>query len=341
MQKLHSENKNIRSWKKFIFFQVPISIFVLLITIEIFALSLKNTRPLRHPLDNLVHKLENSKPINSNVVLFGDSVTQDIATVYDLSHEGKVTNLTTNMANGIIGVLLLYERYIKKNQQPNVVIIASSPEFIGFSPEKEARRLYLSSVFNNDKERILLKTLFNEKKSFLKENNSLSISRFNEKIVLPLLGLLIRNKNGDILFGNQKVSKKIDKDIFIDTDTKIINFSTRTNAPPIMAKSSAKALTKLCRILEENKTKLLIAWAPMPQSTWNDWKKANILNEWQKLILDLDGKACKKANFYDFSDNLNYSDKSFRDINHLKRNGWANVYAIQLNNFIGSNLKNE
>ena len=100
-------------WKKFLFIKVPISIFIVLISIALFSMILKNIRPLRHPLDNLLYNLENSKPINSKVVLFGDSVTQDIASVFDLSHEGNVANLTTNMANGIIGVLLLYKRYIK------------------------------------------------------------------------------------------------------------------------------------------------------------------------------------------------------------------------------------
>ena len=339
MQKFDSKNIKMQIWKKFLFIKVPISIFIVLISIELFSMILKNIRPLRHPLDNLLYNLENSKPINSKVVLFGDSVTQDIASVFDLSHEGNVANLTTNMANGIIGVLLLYKRYIKINKKPEAVIIAASPEFLGYSPQKEARRLYLSSVFTNKEEQLFLKTILKEKDNLLEKNNILSISRFKEKVILPVLGLLFRKKNNKLAFGNIKVPPEIDKTFSVSSNPTKLDFSRRTDSPPTMSKDASRALTMLCKILEENKTKLLIAWAPMPKSTWNAWKENNIFEDWQKLILHSNDNSCKKASFYDFSSSLNYSDLSFRDINHLKRNGWTKVYAIQLNNYIGSNIK--
>ena len=123
-------------WKKFFLFKLPGALAVILILIEALAFGLKEVRPNRHDLDRLAIVADQSnETINPSIIVFGDSVTQDVLKTFKIGVEGQVANLTTNKASGIIGSYLLLGRYLQNQPAPKTVAFAATPEFFAFSPE--------------------------------------------------------------------------------------------------------------------------------------------------------------------------------------------------------------
>ena len=64
----------------FLLVKVPLSILILVVIIELFALLLSDYRAIRHGLDRKVAKIEyKNKNKQHEIILFGDSVTKDLA----------------------------------------------------------------------------------------------------------------------------------------------------------------------------------------------------------------------------------------------------------------------
>ena len=84
-------------WRKFLLFKLPTTLAVILILIEALALALDEVRPNRHDLDRLAIVADHSNgAIDSNIIVFGDSVTQDVFKTFRIGVEGQIANLTTN-----------------------------------------------------------------------------------------------------------------------------------------------------------------------------------------------------------------------------------------------------
>ncbi|MEC7657999.1 MAG: hypothetical protein VX416_16830 [Pseudomonadota bacterium] len=75
------------SWRHFFLFKLPLSVLLSLGLAEVLALTLSTTPQLRYPLDRLVASLP-FETRDAEIVLFGDSVTQDVANQYELAEEG-------------------------------------------------------------------------------------------------------------------------------------------------------------------------------------------------------------------------------------------------------------
>jgi hypothetical protein len=78
-----------KNWLKFIFLQLPLALICITLTAEFLAWALRDYPPIRHPLDRLL-AAQNHIPLNADILLFGDSVTQDVAGRYALLPEGKL-----------------------------------------------------------------------------------------------------------------------------------------------------------------------------------------------------------------------------------------------------------
>ena len=146
--------KKVNKKNKFLLIQLPICIFLILLILEILAYLLSNYRAIRHGLDRKVSYIENYSNFSINdILLFGDSVTKDIADEYNIFREKNgIANMTTNRASGFIGAFLLYKKYILKNKPPKYLVVSCTPHFITFFPEYKTKELYLTSVFNSKDE---------------------------------------------------------------------------------------------------------------------------------------------------------------------------------------------
>ena len=109
----------------------------------------------RQDVDLLLVAIERLK-YEATIVLAGDSVTQDVAKTHRLGAPDMVANLTTNKASGVVGLRLLLDRYLARHEPPAHLVIAATPEFLGYEPEGRAAKIYVSSVFRRPEEQALL-----------------------------------------------------------------------------------------------------------------------------------------------------------------------------------------
>ena len=146
------------SWPRFLFIMLPLALFVLAVVAEGAAMALNGVSPRRHDLDRIVAGLEHVK-LDAPIVIAGDSVTQDILKKFEVAPPGKIANLTTNQASGLIGTAFLLRRYLERNAPPRHLVIAATPEFYGYNPGDAAAQVYLTSVFRRADEKAELARL--------------------------------------------------------------------------------------------------------------------------------------------------------------------------------------
>ena len=142
-------------WNRFLLLWLPAALLVLGLGAELLARALEPVPLRRQDVDLLLVAIERLK-YEATIVLAGDSVTQDVAKTHRLGAPDMVANLTTNKASGVVGLRLLLDRYLARHEPPAHLVIAATPEFLGYEPEGRAAKIYVSSVFRRPEEQALL-----------------------------------------------------------------------------------------------------------------------------------------------------------------------------------------
>lgn len=140
-----------KTWRRFVLIHLPLALAFLAFAAELTALALKDVPLRRHDLDRTLAFLDNGG-MTAPIALVGDSVTQDVLKNYRVAPSGKVANLTTNQASGVVGAYFLLRRYLETNEPIRHLVIASTPEFFGYVPDRATAKVYLDSVFRQDDE---------------------------------------------------------------------------------------------------------------------------------------------------------------------------------------------
>ena len=323
------------NWKTFLTIKIPTAIVLLTLLIETLAYFLSETPKIRHPLDRLVATMA-QLPGNSKTVLFGDSITQDIGWLYEISPQDPIANLTTNQASGLIGSALLLKRYLNIHNPPTRIVIAASPEFFSYSPSVQAAKIYLRSVFEKEQE---LNELEAAGIDISKPVWTPSILRFENAIVDRAAGLLFSGTKKP-----QKVS--IAEELppkpsgHKDTEATPSQIKVRNGAKLKLSKSAKYAVRKLCQLSQKHKFEVIFVWAPVPNSVLIAWSKSdNFISLNSELNAEL-SKYCYKSNILDVNSEKIFPDNSFRDADHLKRPYWTLVYAFYLKKMLFEKKKN-
>ena len=342
MQKIKNKNK-------FLLIQIPICIFLILLTIEILAYLLSDYRAIRHGLDRKISYLESYNNYSSNdILLFGDSVTKDIVDEYNIYRKKNgIANMTTNRASGFIGAFLLYEKYVKKNKPPKYVVISSTPLFITFFPELKTKELYLTSVFNSKDETNLI-TKYYEKKEFsffqhLKNNLKsldLSILNIENNIIYPFIYVLGLVDTLDALsIGTKSIkdknitSKNIKKDNSINSNSNVKKYSHIK-----ITAFNERLIEDFFKRLKDDRVKLFISWAPIQEDYFYFLTKNNQLNKLENLLKKKADEINLNISFHNFSYPNVFPNESFRDADHLKLGYWRNYYAILLRDYLENKI---
>lgn len=332
---------------EFILIKLPICILLLLFLIESFAFFLSDYRAVRHGLDRKISYIENNNnKIYSEILLFGDSVTKDIADEFSIYKDKKnIVNLTTNRASGLLGAILLYDRYVKKNHTPKYLVISSTPPFITFLPYLKTKELYLTSVFNSKAETKLISQYYEtEKLNYFKkikydiETLNLSILNIENNIIYPLINALgIVNPVDALSIGHKGITdlNKIDLQA-TKKNIKINNFvNNNAKFTPIeITYYNEKLIDDFFKRLKNDGVKLFICWAPIKVSNFHYLKKNKQLDMLENLLREKAKKVNLGISFYNFSYPKPFPDHAFRDEDHLKLGHWRNYYALLLRNYL-------
>ena len=334
----------------FLFIKVPICICICIFITELIAISLSNYRPIRHGLDRKVAEIELQNIYGDvDLILFGDSITKDIADEYELSPSKNILNFTTNRASGIIGILLLYKKYRISNKAPKHILIASTPSLFSFIPKGETKKLYISSVFKSDIDINIINDVYenvilDEEKfnvvNYINSNLKLSIFNLKYDIIYPFINFCGFINSGDSLFiGNKEVPYNLNraelKNEANDENASQKEIKLEIEDDLFFKDGSKFVLKRLFKIFKNDGVKLHVAWAPLRNTFYNKITINGRLESFENIIHKLAQREKLEISFYDFSKMTSFPDSAFRGKYHLTTGYWSKHYAYLLDKNIG------
>ena len=336
-------------FKNYFFVKIPICIFIIILLTELFAFSLSEFSSIRHGLDRKVQELEMKKKYeNVELILFGDSVTKEIVDDYSLLPDKNILNFTTNKASGMLGVLLLYNKYRLSNFSPKKILISSTPGFLSFIPEGGTKKLYIDSVFNDVGDKDIIKNFYIAKDikqsnifniKYINENLNLAINNLSESIVYPFINFCGFVDSKDSLFaGSKNVLKKEELlEMYKNEEKKFVSnkpLKFDNNTDIFFTSHSRKIMKNFFQVLKKDNVKLYIAWAPMRKSYYEKIYLNSELKEYESVIKSIAAEEKLEIYFYDFSQYSNFPDVAFREEDHFKTGYWTSYYAYILQDYM-------
>lgn len=313
--------------------KLPLATLVLMIVVQMLAWALEDTPYRRHDLDLLALNVEHIAFTPSpQIVIVGDSVTQDILKTYQIGDNGQVANLTTNQASGLIGSYFLLNRYLQANHAPKVLLIASTPEFFTYLQDKATAEVYLTSVFNKSNELDILKNSINQSsKKFIP-----ALYKLKPTIGLKLLAFFASAPSG-LLMGNRKPNPEIDTPKLGTTsaslETDIIH---RGETALQIPQQNTLIIKRICDLAATRGFSIYVQNAPIAVGTREIWTKKNYLSEFDSMRKRIIGKHCKGVLWNIGAETPVVPNGGMRDAYHLARHDWTNVYAVFLNQLVMS-----
>jgi len=311
-----------KHWKTFLLRRLPLAILAIAVLAEGSATILEDSRPLRHPLDRLIVSLYDMTG-DADILLFGDSVTQDVAGQYALDGRNTVANLTTNKASALIGAYFLLRRYLEIHRPPSSIVIASTPEFFAYTPEPATAALYLSSVFTDSSEVSDLKLAGLAPRPKYWKPAILEIER---RIFDRIVGRVFNSATAN-------PGELADPDIYKVPEgpggnaVEASELTGRQMAILNVAPNARFALQRICTLASRFDISLEIIWAPVPQSVYAAWESDRRLERLQERIGRIAEDLCPPLAFANTNESQTFPDHAFRDPDHLRRPGWAALYG--------------
>ena len=317
------------NWFLFLFLRLPMALALFAAVAEITAFILRDAPEVRHPLDRLLVSMQSS-PNNAEVVLLGDSVTQDAASQYALGSETQITNLTTNQASGMTGALLLLKRHLARSTTPpQHVAIAATPEFFAYTPRGATKDVYLLSVFRRADEQDYM-----AEAGIVTDGNSWkpAILEPERRIFNRAVGLV-----HGLLPKPRTPLAQPPQDVPLETrggnmaSTSMIE--QRSVKRIELSETARRAMKSICALSKTQAFTVHIVWAPAPESAHRLWLEHETLRSLERTLRKSTGD-CRNIRFSDSNLLRSFPDHAFRDPDHLRRPGWTIAYSNLLRNML-------
>jgi hypothetical protein len=268
--------------------------------------------------------------LDAEVVVLGDSVTQDAFNSFRIADDTVAANLTTNKASGLIGSLFLVRRYLARNKAPRHVLLAATPGFLTYVPDGSTYDLYIHTVFTRASERKWLKAagLRADAASWTP-----AVLKLDDRIAGRILGWLRADKAAPFQ-GTRPLKTGVVPEapggnaIRPDILRSLLDWSPRLGG------AGLRALGDLCGLLNRRGITLHIAWAPVAKEVHENWRRTGLLKRFASEIQTRKAQGCGGVRLVDFNDPASYPTHAFRDENHLRRPGWLTKYGFVLRSYI-------
>ncbi len=322
-------------WTSFLLIRLPTALLVLALAVEGVAALLSDIPRLRHPMD--ARAIEASVPgPGSAVLLFGDSVTQDVAKSFDLGPANRVRDLTANKASGMPGAYLLLRRYLEANPPPRVLAFAVTPEFAGYFPDQATADVYLTSVFEAHEEQAFLEGLglTGTASGWWKPAILMPEASIFDRAVALFSGNGAEDGAGDAPRDAPTPDRPELPGGFDDDASLTETMRSRLSADLTVAPGAGASWAAICDLSAAEGIGIAVRWAPVPRSVWREWTDTGQLSGLEAAIRAAGDGACSNVAFGDFSSDAPYPNEAFRDADHLERPGWTGAYAHALAGWI-------
>jgi len=318
-----------KTWRRFLLIHLPLALVFLAFAAELAALALNDVPLRRHDLDRTLAFLDKGG-MTAPVALVGDSVTQDVLKNYRVAPSDKVANLTTNQASGVVGAYFLLRRYLETNGPIRHLVIASTPEFFGYAPDRATSKVYLDSVFRRgDEIDWMARHLPNSGATSWEP----AVFNLENRIGYPLLALLAPTVN-TLPVGPETPQPGIKVEPPPIPASVLREIRGRGENNLSIVPSVVAALDGLCALAEENRFTIHILHAPVPETTLNIWRARKTLDDFHIRLGDAFPPSCQSVSMDDFFTMGSVPDYAMRNSDHLRRPGWTNRYALKLEAYL-------
>jgi len=318
----------------------PLSVGAVALTVFSLSLVLQHVPQSRHKIDQLASKF--SRAVHSDgraILVFGDSVTEDMLDRFSIASDKPLIDGTTNKASGLYGVYFLLKRYLKRNPAPEVVLIASTPEFYSYIPKNGARKTYIDSVFITNSEKVEIDELLGPTEE--RWHHRFDLSVLGDRLVgsvfgRSLKGGLVKESAPDRI-EKEYTSTKSEKGVL--SQSVQMDLDSRGRKSLEIDKKAQGVIFPLCKILKDHGILLAVFDAPVPFSVYQAWKHSGMF---ARFLHDraqvLSNGQCEGLPWLVLGTKKIYPDYAFRDADHLRRHIWLGRYASELQYAIRSNL---
>ena len=312
------------NWNRFLLLWLPAALLILGLMAELLARALDPVPLRRQDVDLLVVAIERMES-KATIVLGGDSVTQDAAKTYRLGALGMVANLTTNQASGVIGLRLLLDRYLARHEAPYHLVIAATPEFLGYEPEGRAAKVYVSSVFRRPEEQTLLARFIPP------ESWRPAALAVQDRLWEPLVSLAApepRSWPGGEAEPDQTVLEPAPAPAGVASQ-----ITGRAAKRLGLSPSTQDSLRAICSQALRHNFTLHLLWAPMPESLAVLRRERRDFDALEAALAPVLAD-CPRVERVDINTLASFPDHAFRDADHLRRPGWTARYAFLLKEYL-------
>jgi hypothetical protein len=325
-----------QAWKRFLFLQFPLAALALALIAQAFAWALSGVVMRRNRTDALAISVL-SDPTNYPVVLLADSITRNATARYALGLPGMVANLAAHANFGLVGELLLLQRYLSVHAPPRYVVLVFAPAMYDWLSDIPLVRYSLWHTFTEGGERHFLQTYLPQ---IGNRDRLPAVVDLQVRVVEPLFSLLkqsylARRSNAPVVIagGLQEPNPDAPTDTSMQSaaalDTATLPAGETTTAP-----INAEALHRLCQLSQRYEFRLALAWPPMASELANG-PAASALVPLRKRIVARLREHCQLDEVFDFNSVRTYTMTSFhRDLIHLFGDGWEQRYASDLRGYL-------
>ncbi len=318
-------------WRRFLLIHLPLALVGIALAAEGLAALLKDVPLRRHDLDKITVALEQGG-LSADVLMFGDSVTQDVLKTYGIAPPGRVANLTTNLASGMVGVLLLAKRYLEVNPPPRHLVLVASPEFLSYDPKGLTAEIYITSVFRKEDE---LAWLSRHMPEALEKTREPAVFNLEGRIGYPLLALMTP-RPGRLPEGEVVPDPDMAPEESSISETALRSVRSRIDKELGPTPTVKVALNEICGLAKAHDFQLHVLRAPIPVEVLDGWRASGTLAGFEAEINATLADSCAGIRFENFGAKGELPTVAMREADHLRRPGWTNRYALILKEFIAS-----
>jgi hypothetical protein len=327
------------SWKRFLLLQVPVALLGFALLAEALAWTLAGVTMRRSRTDELALSVV-SDPTNYRVILLADSITRNATARFALGPPGEVGNLATHAHFGVVGELLLLQRYLRTHATPQYVVLAFAPAMYQKVGDIRQVRYTLWYTFRDREERDLLKAEFPDidDRDWLPAAADLQVRVFE-----PLLSLLksqylaLRRKDPARVGAG---SSEPDADAPTDASQQgqaAVDRAIADNLRNLRAPTYVEVLQRLCSLAQQYGFGIKVAWPPMPAELERALLQQGALVPLQRLMRALVADRCLGDEGFDFNRVRTYTASNFHiDMVHLFGDGWEQRYASDLRHYLSA-----
>ena len=318
-------------WRRFLLVHFPLALIGIAFAAESLAWLLRDVPLRRHDLDKITVALEQGGQF-ADVLMFGDSVTQDVLKTYKIAPPGRVANLTTNMANGIVGVMFLLHRYLEVNPPPRYLVLVASPEFLSYDPEGLTAEIYVTSVFSREDEVAWLSRHMPE---VLEKTMEPAIFNLEGRIAYPLLSLMMPRPDR-LPEGEAEPDPDVASEESPISEAALQSVRSRISKELGPTSTVKTALGEICDLAKTHDFQVRVLRSPIPAEVIAGWRASGELADFQKQMDSVLAASCPDTRFENFGAWGELPTTAMRESDHLRRPGWTNRYALVLREFIAS-----